>query len=121
MTSGRYASHALNVHDARCEVVVRNVGTVYSGPDEAEAHTLFDTYVALSLAGTGRAGDESVTLLVDGWIERQFVGALDIVDGWREAGFSSTDARRHARFDDWGDYPPEFKRRLIQLVEEIDW
>lgn len=119
MTPGRYASHDLDVHGARCEVVVGNVGTVYSGLDAFEARTLFDLYVSLSLAGTGRAADESVTLLQDGAIERQHVGAAEVVDGWREAGFSRLDAQRHARFDDWDDYPPEFKRRLVELTE--DW
>lgn len=47
------------------EVVVGNVGTVHRGYDCSAATRVFDDYVELSQAGTGRAGDETVTLFAE--------------------------------------------------------
>lgn len=118
MTGGRYNQHKSAPF---YEVIVGNVGTVYSGFDLVEADAHYEIYVGLSLSGHSRASDESVTLMEDGEIERHFVGALDVVNGWSEAGFSRIEARRHARFDTWDDYPPAFKRRLIELVDQSSW
>ncbi len=48
------------------EVIVGNVGTVYSGYSRQEAERKYDTYAAISRSGVGRAGNEEVTLMVDG-------------------------------------------------------
>ena len=48
------------------EVIVGNIGTVYSGDDMAEAKSTYESYVADSKADYGRAGGEDVTLMVDG-------------------------------------------------------
>ncbi len=54
------------------EVIVGNIGTVYSGDKAIEASAKFDTYVADSKSGVGRAGDEPVTWMRDGEIHQEF-------------------------------------------------
>lgn len=56
------------------EVIVGNIGTVYSGTNGFEANTTFQTYVGQSNSGYGRAGGEDVTLMKDGELHRQFEG-----------------------------------------------
>jgi hypothetical protein len=51
------------------EVIVNNVGTVYSGSDEALAKETFDSYVR---NGSGRADGESVGLWCDGELQDSF-------------------------------------------------
>jgi len=50
------------------EVVVGNVGAVYSGADYDEARRIYDEHVTQSQSGSG----ETVTLLVDGFIDREY-------------------------------------------------
>ena len=50
------------------EVVVGNIGTVYSGVSLSLAKRDFREYVRQSLAVYGRAGNEQVTLFQDGEI-----------------------------------------------------
>lgn len=57
------------------EVVVGNIGTVYRGPDESMALKKFEIYVAQSEEGYGRASGESVTILKDGDVWREHMGA----------------------------------------------
>lgn len=45
------------------EVIVGNVGTVYSGNSQDMAHAVYLKYVAISNGGEGRAGGESVYLM----------------------------------------------------------
>jgi len=59
------------------EVVVGNVGSVYSGQDMASGLRKFSDYVNASKAEVGRAGGESVTLLCDGEIIKEYVGTID--------------------------------------------
>lgn len=54
------------------EVIVGNVGTVYSGPNKADAETNYDHYVKQSMFGAGRAGNEPVTLMHNGDIVSEF-------------------------------------------------
>lgn len=113
---GRYL--AINVAKApRFEVAVSNIGSVYRGPDEIEANEFFDIYVALSIEGASRAADESVTLFQDGSPERQFIGAAETIDDWRERGLTKLEAKMRARFGAWDGFPPAFKQRLIALTE----
>lgn len=56
---------AYNPHDGY-EVIVGNIGTVYSGNIIAEATRKYTTYVQQSRSGRGRAGGESVILMKDG-------------------------------------------------------
>lgn len=58
------------------EVIVGNVGSVYAGTSQREAHKRFTDYVLISKSGRGRAGDEDVTLLRDNEIIREHVGPL---------------------------------------------
>ena len=62
---------------ATCEVVVGNVGAVYSGSEPEEAQRVFDAYVAISRSGVGRAGGESVTLWRGGEPAAEHVGSID--------------------------------------------
>jgi len=48
------------------QVIVGNIGTVYAGDDLTEAKEYFKEYYEQSKDGYGRAGGESVTLMVDG-------------------------------------------------------
>lgn len=45
----------------RHEIIVGNVGTVYSGTDKKEARRVYDEYVEQSQGNYGRAAGESVT------------------------------------------------------------
>lgn len=45
------------------DVIVGNVGTVYHGSSLTAAKKAYLDYVKISVAGTGRAGGESVNLL----------------------------------------------------------
>jgi hypothetical protein len=48
------------------EIVVGNIGTVYTGMDEVEARQTYITYVEQSINGVGRAANEHVVWLKDG-------------------------------------------------------
>lgn len=50
----------------RYEVIVGNIGTVHSGSNKSEALKHWREYVRQSKTGTGRAGHEPVTLMIDG-------------------------------------------------------
>lgn len=54
------------------EVIVGNVGTVYSGSDKAEAERKFDAYMVLSQQGYGRAAEQPVTMMADGEIYQEY-------------------------------------------------
>jgi hypothetical protein len=56
------------------EVIVGNIGTVYSGGSALEAKRKFTTYVKQSKSGVGRAGGEDVTLMRDGEPVREHYG-----------------------------------------------
>lgn len=56
------------------EVIVSNIGAVYSGPILAKAQAYFSDYKEQSIAGHGRAAGESVTLLINGEIQEEYRG-----------------------------------------------
>jgi hypothetical protein len=60
----------------RAEVVVSNVGTVFSG-GSLFGRREFDEQVEMSKAGVGRVAGESVVLLVGGEIKREYIGTLE--------------------------------------------
>lgn len=64
----------------RYEVIVGNIGTVYDGGDVDEARKAFHEYVEQSKSGSGRAADESVTILRDGGFFDEHEGATDVED-----------------------------------------
>jgi hypothetical protein len=53
------------------DVIVGNVGMVYSGSSRSEAARTFNEYMRISRSGHGRAGSEPVTLMQDGEIVRE--------------------------------------------------
>jgi hypothetical protein len=63
----------LNISDA-FEVVVGNIGTVYSGTNLSEATTHFDEFVEQSKLGNCRASGEDVTLMKNGEPMREYSG-----------------------------------------------
>jgi len=65
---------AVCAEDARYDVVVGNIGTVYSGGSFTVAHLRFAEYKTQSLDGYGRAGGESVILFKDGEIIAEHFG-----------------------------------------------
>jgi len=62
------------------EVIVGNIGHVYHGPNEELAIDFFDTYAERSCCGLGRTAYETVTLMKDGEIIREFTGEKDKED-----------------------------------------
>ena len=48
------------------QVLVGNIGSVYSGPDRGEAEEVYFHYEDLSDEGVGRAAGETVTMLGNG-------------------------------------------------------
>jgi hypothetical protein len=59
------------------DVVVSNLGTVYSGGNPVLANKWYGEYVKQSKGGTGRVGGERVVLMVDGEITREHFGDYD--------------------------------------------
>lgn len=66
------------------EVIVGNIGTVYSGANPVKAAIAYGVYKRKSLAGDGRAASESVTWMRDGHIKKEHLGPLDPTTGWIE-------------------------------------
>ena len=62
---------------AKWEVIVGNVGMVYSGTDEELAHSTYDVYVEHSRDNYGRAAGESVYLFKDDQDMDMYLGTLD--------------------------------------------
>lgn len=68
---------------ANYQVIVGNIGTVYSGNDSMEANRIFDLYKQLSIDGYGRAAFEPVTLMRNNepWIEYEgSKGSIETVE-----------------------------------------
>ena len=62
--------------DKSCyEVIVGNIGTVYSGDSQTEADEVYMTYVGNSQHGSGRCAGEDVTMLRNGDIIREYIGS----------------------------------------------
>jgi len=55
------------------EIVVGNIGTVYSGPFHEKAEKAFNEYKSQSVSLVGRAGGESVTWFKNNFIHKEFV------------------------------------------------
>ena len=60
---------------ANYEVVVGNVGMVYSGSSKKEADKKFDVYVLQSIRKLGRVSGENVTMFCDGEPCHEHVGS----------------------------------------------
>lgn len=54
------------------EVVVGNIGTVYSGTSKSDTAMTWIAYVDQSKSGKGRAGNEPVTMFCDGEIVKEY-------------------------------------------------
>jgi len=59
------------------EIIVGNVGTVYSGSDDELAAAKYKIYVESSKSGRGRAGGEDVVWMRDGDVFKSFTGELN--------------------------------------------
>ena len=59
------------------EVVVGNIGTVYSGGSKTQAAVKYASYVKQSKKGVGRAGGEDVAMFKDGDIVREHGGTRE--------------------------------------------
>jgi hypothetical protein len=59
------------------EIIVGNIGTVYTGTNGFEANKTFNQYRSASMSPHGRASGESVTLLKDGEVVREYVGSRE--------------------------------------------
>ena len=62
----------IEVHPAKWEVIVGNVGYCYVGTNYAEAKDVYDEYREQSISETGRAGGENVTLTANGEPFKEF-------------------------------------------------
>ena len=58
------------------QVIVGNIGTVYSGGSKVIAFETFKEYVQQSKTRGMRASGETVVLLVNGEVEKEFIGSL---------------------------------------------
>jgi hypothetical protein len=63
------------------EVVVGNIGTVYSGNNYMQAQCEYTAYVKISRKGKGRAAGEPVTLFHNGEIRSEYAGNHEDVIG----------------------------------------
>jgi len=83
------------------EVIVGNIGSVYCGNRAKEAVTHFEEYKRQSIAGFGRAGGESIVILVDSQdIYKEFIGTMDReVEDIDEEDKCDLDGCGHARID----------------------
>lgn len=63
---------------ARYQVIVGNVGLVYSGDDPVDAKDAYNEYKEMSVSGYGRAAYEDVTLMRNGEPELEHVGESDL-------------------------------------------
>lgn len=59
---------------ARYQVIVGNIGTVYSGGDEHAAQMHYSEYVNQSAGNYGRASGEPVTLMENGEPVHEYCG-----------------------------------------------
>jgi len=59
-------------------VIVGNIGTVHEGPSKQEAMKRFKEYLYQSKDGGGRAGHETVTLLLDDEVLKEHVPKLTL-------------------------------------------
>ena len=55
------------------EVIVGNIGTVYNGTNGFTAIKEYNQYIGLSRANYGRASGESITLLKNGDIYKEYL------------------------------------------------
>jgi hypothetical protein len=58
------------------QVIVSNIGTVYSGSDGKQADSIWGRYRAASQNGHLRVSGESVTLMLNGEPVNEYIGAL---------------------------------------------
>ncbi len=59
------------------DVIVGNIGTVYSGTNHRDARLHARTYIDQSKSERGRAGGESVTIFKNGEITEEYIGTHD--------------------------------------------
>ena len=59
------------------EVIVGNVGKIYSGTNGFEAIKEYNAYVHISKSGLGRAGGEDVILFKNGEPHKEFFGTVN--------------------------------------------
>ena len=58
------------------QVIVGNIGTTYTGDSKVIASETYKEYVQQSQTRGMRASGETVVLLVNGEVEKEFVGSL---------------------------------------------
>lgn len=97
------------------EVLVGNIGCVYSGNDHDGALKDFHEYVSQSMSGYGRAGNESVVLIRDGEPINGHYPGYDDENSDEEFEEPETGHRAAAEDHDYRDdnesYPVLFKDR----------
>jgi hypothetical protein len=59
------------------EVSAGNVGLVWEGSDDAQAHKVYLVYVGISRDGLGRVGGQPVTLKRDGSVLHEYSGVVE--------------------------------------------
>lgn len=63
--------------DDHYEVIVGNIGAVYTGHSEADCMDAYASYVHLSAIGAGRAAGETVTALKNGHVLKEYIGSQE--------------------------------------------
>ena len=62
----------------KIQVIVGNLGTVYSGDDMDAAQEVYDEYIRRSDEGIGRVADEDVAMMVDGSVQHEYFGSRSL-------------------------------------------
>jgi hypothetical protein len=78
MATGCIAREAVRVSKPKFEVVVGNIGTVYSGNNNKQALKDYKFYVNESDIPFGRASGESVTMFKNGETFKEFIGKIEM-------------------------------------------
>ena len=76
----RKAGKAKDAVSLDYDVVVGNIGTVYSGTSQSAAMGKYDEFVRQSKTNSGRAGGEDVILFKNGQIVKEYEGNLNAED-----------------------------------------
>lgn len=97
------------------EVIVSNIGKVYSGNDPRKAKETYDYYIELSQDPRGRAGGEDVVLMHNGEIYDEYFGSDDEDEPEEEDTVGKVNAKLHKA--DKFNFNPKTVEEISRLTE----
>lgn len=95
----------------RFEVIVGNIGSVYRGTNKKEAFKKYHAYIELSKSGSGRAGGEDVTLMVNDEPLQEYGGS--------NTQEESTGVGKRTE-EDWWEWHDKNQDRWSETTEEAE-